>query len=228
MTKILIADDDENIASLIADSLMDEGFETEVVNDGDAVIAALNKADDYDMLILDIMMPGQDGLSVCRQVRDTIHVPIIFVTAKSRSLDVMLGLEIGADDYIKKPFIVEELTAKVKAHLRREERSTPIGRDVIKFGGLEIHKDSYEVNLNGEPVSLTTREFQLLLFLCENKGKVLTREQIFDSVWGTNYADMGSVTVTIKNLRDKIDADNKMIKTVWGVGYKFVPPEVSA
>lgn len=222
--RILIADDDRNISSLIADSLHDEGYETMVFSDGDAVLSAVEHAD-FDLILLDIMMPEADGLEVCRKIRDKVGCPIIFVTARGRTIDTVLGLEIGADDYITKPFVVEELVAKVKAHLRREKRraGAPDGR--ITIGNLRIVRDNFEVTRNGLLIPLTTREFRLLLYLCENIGKVLTREQIFDAVWGMDYADIGSVTVTIKNLRDKLDPENRLIKTVWGVGYKLVRPE---
>ncbi len=225
MPKVLIADDEISIANLIADSLNDEGFETKVVHHGQAVLDELSATNTFSLIILDIMMPGINGLEVCRRIRDAVKCPIIFVTAKSRTLDIMLGLEIGADDYIVKPFVVEELVAKVKAHIRREKRADDNTSEFRTLGGLKINKDNYEVFLNGKRIDLSAREFQLLVYLCDNVGKVLTREQIFDAVWGMDYSDIGSVTVTIKNLRDKIDPDNRLIKTVWGVGYKLVRQE---
>ncbi len=225
MARILIADDENDIAVLISDSLMDEGFETEIVHNGAAVVDMIERGRLYDLIILDIMMPEMEGLSACRKIRDKLDCPILFVTAKSRTLDMLLGLEMGADDYITKPFIVDELVAKVKAHLRREIRRASVSpADTIQLGNLKIQPDNYEVERDGMPVNLTTREFQLLVFMIRNIGKVLTREQIFDGVWGTNYADIGSVNVTIKNLRDKLDPGNRLIKTVWGVGYKLVRP----
>lgn len=227
MPRILIADDDRNISELIADCLSDEGFETHVVDDGLAALKAVEQTD-FDIILLDIMMPGADGLEVCRKIRDKVTCPILFVTAKGRSIDTILGLEIGADDYIAKPFVVEELAAKVKAHLRRERRHNQSRDSFISIGDLRIWPENYEVTKKGVPVTLTTREFQLLMYLSDNFGRVLTREQIFDAVWGADYADIGSVTVTIKNLRDKLDPDNSLIKTVWGVGYKLVRPGVTA
>ena len=165
-----------------------------------------------------------DGLEVCKKIREKVNCPIIFVSAKSRTLDKLLGLEIGADDYIEKPFVVEELVARVKAHLRREKRRNNIGKNIIKIGEIEIHKDSYEVYYNNNLIQLSTREFQLFLYLCENAGQVLSREQIFNSVWGSEFGDIGTVAVNIKSLRDKVDKENKYIKTVWGVGYKLVKP----
>ena len=207
MSKILIVDDDREIASLIGDSLYDEGYETLLAYDGEIALEKVSNNLDLEMIILDIMMPKVDGLEVCRKIREKVSCPIIFVSAKSRTLDTVLGLEIGADDYITKPFIVDELVARVKAHLRREKR-----------------RNSYEVYLNKELIDLSTREFQLFLYLCENAGQVLSREQIFNSVWGSDFGDIGTVAVNIKSLRDKIDKENKYIKTIWGVGYKLIKP----
>lgn len=222
MSKILIADDEINIANLISDSLEDEGMETVVVGNGRKVLAHIEK-EIYDLIILDIMMPEMDGMETCRRIRDIVSCPIVFVTAKSRTLDTLVGLEIGADDYIVKPFVVEELVAKVKAHIRRDQRKQ-MNKYIVNIGALRINPESYEVFKEDKRIDLTTREFQLLIYFCNNIGKVLTREQIFDSVWGSDYSDIGTVTVTIKNLRDKIDKDNEYIKTVWGVGYKFIRP----
>ena len=224
MSKILVVDDDKEIASLIGDSLYDEGYEVLLAYDGEKALSIINKTDDLSMVILDIMMPKIDGLSVCKTIREKINCPILFVSAKSRTLDTLLGLEIGADDYIKKPFIVEELVARVKAHIRREQRKQITKNNVINIGDIEVHKDSYEVYVNKKLIELSTREFQLFLYLCENVGKVLSREQIFDAVWGMEYGDIGTVAVNIKSLRDKIDKENKYIKTIWGVGYKFIKP----
>ena len=224
MSKILVVDDDKEIASLIGDCLYDEGYEVILAHDGLDAIDSINSNLDIEMIILDIMMPKMDGLDVCKKIREKINCPIIFVSAKSRTLDMLLGLEIGADGYIEKPFVVEELVARVKAHLRREKRRNNTGKNIIKIGEIEIHKDSYEVYFNNNLVSLSTREFQLFLYLCENAGQVLSREQIFNSVWGSEFGDIGTVAVNIKSLRDKVDKENKYIKTIWGVGYKLVKP----
>ncbi|MGL5694399.1 MAG: response regulator transcription factor [Peptostreptococcaceae bacterium] len=224
MSKILIVDDDKEIASLIGDSLSDEGFDILLAFDGEKAVEIVNNKEDLSMIILDIMMPKLDGLSVCKIIREKINCPILFVTAKSRTLDTLLGLEMGADDYITKPFVVEELVARVKAHLRREKRKQVVDDNIITIGDIDVHKDSYEVYLENKIIDFSTREFQLLLYLCENAGKVLSREQIFDSVWGLDFGDIGTVAVNIKSLRDKIDKEHKYIKTIWGVGYKFVKP----
>lgn len=227
MEKILIVDDEIEIADLISDALTDEGFETITANDGEAGLLAAKNNPDISLILLDIMMPKVDGLTLCRKIRDTIACPIIFVSAKSRTLDVVVGLEMGADDYISKPFVVEELVAKVKAHIRRDKRggsASEFTPDKIVVGEFELHKDSYDLLKNNERIMLSTREFQLLEYLMENLGKVLSREDIFNHVWGSEYGDIGTVAVNIKNLRNKIDVDGKYIKTVWGVGYKFVSP----
>jgi Response regulators consisting of a CheY-like receiver domain and a winged-helix DNA-binding domain len=223
MQKILIADDDTEIAALISDSLRDEGFETEMVYAGDEAFRALKENKDYALVILDIMLPEMDGLTICRRIRDEISCPILLVTAKNRSIDTILGLEMGADDYIKKPFVVDELISRVKAHLRREQRKdlTPV-TSLLKAGSITLYPERFETWLDDEKIELTPREFQLLAYLIENKGRVLSKNQIFDAVWGEHYGDVNTVTVNIKNLRTKIDPQNLHIITVWGVGYKFL------
>ncbi len=223
MKKILIVDDDKDISALVADALEDEGFETVVKNRSTEALSYIeNNTDQIALILLDVMMPEMSGLEVCRKIRNFVDAPIIIISAKSRSADMIFGLETGADDYIAKPFVVEELAARVKAHLRRESRSSKNGSAVIKIGEIELRSDSFEVFKNGNRIPFSTREFQLLQYLMKNAGKVLTRENIFVDVWGTEYGDIGTVAVNIKNIRDKIDPDSKYIKTVWGVGYKFV------
>jgi len=224
MGKILIVDDDASIAGLIADVLEDEGFETVVKTDGkSAYDYIMQNTKDISLITLDIMMPEISGLDICRFVRNHIDCPIIFVSAKGKTPDMVLGLETGGDDYIAKPFVVDELVAKIKANLRREQRHiSGADSDRIKVGNIEISIASLEVYKDGKLVPFSTREFQLLQYLMENAGKVLTREQIFAHVWDTEFGDMGTVAVNIKSIRDKIDPDNEYIKTVWGVGYKFV------
>ena len=224
MGKIVIVDDDLDIARLISDALEDEHLDTIVFDDA---IAAQNyiyaSPQDISLITLDIMMPELSGLDLCRTIRDKVDCPIIFVSAKGKTLDTVLGLEMGADDYITKPFVVEEFVARVKAHLRREKRSNALPEEgVIRVGEIQLRVGSYEVFKIGKSVQFSTREFQLLQYLMENVGKVLTREQIFSHVWDTEFGDIGTVAVNIKSIRDKIDPDNKYIKTVWGVGYKFI------
>lgn len=224
MGKIVIVDDDIDIARLVSDALEDEGFDTQVCSEAEAAKAyILENADNIDLVTLDIMMPGMSGLELCQQIRTKVDCPIIFVSAKGKTIDTVLGLELGADDYIAKPFVVEEFVARVKAHIRREKRVSRTDEEgIIKVGDIELRKGSYEVLKNGKPVQCSTREFQLLEYLMENAGKVLTREQIFSHVWDTEFGDIGTVAVNIKSIRDKLDPSNEYIKTVWGVGYKFI------
>lgn len=219
-TKILIADDDYDIVGLIAETLEDEGFQPVVAYNGKE---ALEKATDpsLSLILLDIMMPEMDGLEVCRKIRNVVFVPILFLTAKDRELDRVIGLEIGADDYIPKPFSVNELIARVKAHLRRENRYLAVNR-TMTMSSLVINKDTLEVFKHGEKVELSTKEFQILVYMAENRNRVLSREQIYNAIWGdAYYGDINTVTAHIKNLRAKIDKENQLIKTVWGAGYKF-------
>ncbi|MBE6775556.1 MAG: response regulator transcription factor [Ruminococcaceae bacterium] len=224
MEKILIVDDELAIAELISDSLEDEGFETVIKTDGRSAYEYINEhRNEISLITLDIMMPEISGVDLCKFIRGTVDCPIIFVSAKGKTLDKVLGLEIGADDYISKPFVVDEFVARVKAHLRREQRHSALSDDgVIRVGDIEINTVSLSVTKKGESIALSTREFQLLQYLMENAGKVLTREQIFAHVWDTEFGDIGTVAVNIKSVRDKIDPSNEYIKTVWGVGYKFV------
>lgn len=224
MEKILIVDDEIAIAELISDSLEDEGFETVIKTDGRSAYEYITEhREEISLITLDIMMPEISGVDLCKFIRGSVECPIIFVSAKGKTLDKVLGLGMGADDYIAKPFVVEEFVARVKAHLRRERRHAAVSADgVIKVGDIEINTASLTVTKKDESIALSTREFQLLQYLMENAGKVLTREQIFAHVWDTEFGDIGTVAVNIKSVRDKIDPHNEYIKTVWGVGYKFV------
>ncbi len=223
--KILIVDDDKDIVNLIGDILTDEGYIVEKVYSGTAALNAI-KNTYYDLIILDVMLPGMDGLEICRRIRDFIKVPIVFLTAKNKNIDKVLGYETGGDDYITKPFDDNVLLAKVKAHLRREKRNEENKEEsnsIIRYKGIEINKNSYEAFVQGEKIDLSTREFQILAFMMENPNRILTREEIYDNVWGyEEYGDINTVTVHIKKLREKVDKDDKFIKTVWGAGYKFI------
>ncbi len=221
MSKVLIADDELAIAELISDALGDEGIDSVICGNGDDAVKLIDDGKDFSLILLDIMMPGADGLEVCRRIRDKISCPIIFLTAKNRTVDTLVGLNMGADDYITKPFIVDELIARIKAHLRREERKNVPEDEGTVIGDLCIYLDRYTVLKNGRAVSLSSREFQLLAYLAKNRDKVLSKEQIYESVWGTKFGDIGTVAVNIKNLRTKLDPDELYIKTVWGVGYIF-------
>ncbi len=221
MSKILIVDDEQDIAQLINDVLKDEGFDTVIKNDGYAAIEEV-KNNHFDLILLDIMMPNLSGTETCNKIRDLVSCPIIFVTAKNQTIDKLLGFEIGADDYITKPFVIEELVARVKAHIRRENRANISPSNIIKIGDIEINKESYEAKKKGEPVVLSTKEFELLSYLMSNAGVVLSKEQIYNAVWKTEYGDIGTVAVNIKSLRKKLDPEEKYIITIWGLGYKFV------
>lgn len=222
MNKVLIVDDENDIAELISDVLETEGLKTRIENSGNACIEAV-KEEPFDLILLDVMMPDYSGTEVCAKIRSYTSCPIIFVTAKNQLVDKLIGFEVGADDYITKPFINEELLARVKAHLRREERIEKNKTNkFIKIGEIKLNKESFEVYKNDKLITLSTKEFELLSYLMENAGIVLSKEQIYQSVWKNNYGDIGTVAVNIKSLRNKLDEDEKYIKTIWGMGYKFV------
>ena len=224
MSRILIIDDEVDIAELESDALTDEGFDVDIAHLASEANILLEKNNyNYDLILLDIMMPGKSGTEYLNEIRNKINCPIIFVSAKSGTVDKLLGLEIGADDYITKPFDIYELVARVKAHIRRESRSKEIeNKSKIIIGEIEINKNSYDVYKNKVKCNVSTREFEVLWYLMSNAGIVLTKEQIFSSVWGSDYGEIGTVAVHIKSLRSKIDPDEKYIVTIWGVGYKFV------
>ena len=223
MQRILIVDDERDIAELISDTLIDEGYDTVIKTSGEEALNEIETNPAFDLILLDIMMPGMSGTELCNKVRDKVKCPIIFVSAKSSTVDKLLGFELGADDYIAKPFDIYELVARVKAHLRREDRSKIIVDDnILEIGEIKVVKESYETYVNNKKIDISTREFEVLYYLMKNAGIVLTKEQIFDSVWGKDYGDLGTVAVHIKSLRNKIDKDEKYIKTIWGVGYKFI------
>lgn len=221
MEKILIVDDENDIAELISDILEDEGYNTVIANNGTGAIEKIEE-DNFDLILLDIMMPDISGTEVCAKIRNQTSAPIIFVTAKTNLTSKLVGFEVGADDYITKPFDNEELVARVKAHLRRTERLDSRKSNNITIGEIRLNKESFEVYKNNEAITLSTKEFELLCYLMENAGIVLSKEQIYQSVWKNNYGDLGTVAVNIKSLRNKLDQDEKYIKTIWGMGYKFV------
>ena len=224
MSRILIIDDEVDIAELESDALTDEGFDVDIAHWASEANILLEKNNyNYDLILLDIMMPGKSGTEYLNEIRNKITCPIIFVSAKSGTVDKLLGLEIGADDYITKPFDIYELVARVKAHIRRESRSKEIeNKSKIIIGEIEINKNSYDVYKNKVKCNVSTRVFEVLWYLMSNAGIVLTKEQIFSSVWGSDYGEIGTVAVHIKSLRSKIDPEEKYIVTIWGVGYKFV------
>lgn len=224
--KILIVDDDNNIAELISLYLTKECFDTRIVNDGESVLPAIDSFSP-NLILLDIMLPGMDGYQVCREVRAKYSVPIIMLSAKGEVFDKVLGLELGADDYIEKPFDSKELVARVKAVLRRYKAVVVAheGTDdkLVEYKDLSINLTNYSVVYMGENIDMPPKEIELLYFLASSPNHVFTREQLLDQIWGYEYiGDTRTVDVHIKRLREKIkDHDNWKISTIWGIGYKF-------
>ena len=221
--RILIADDDPSILMLISDVLTDAGMQVRTVTSGEAALRATEE-EAFSLIILDIMMQGMSGLEVCAAIRDKVDCPILFLSAKDSAHDIIEGLGLGADDYLTKPFVIDELVARIKAHLRRQARlgDNTVGGDVLRIGDIALDRKQLSVTRGGVPVDLSTREFELLDYLMRNAGQTLSREKIFRDVWKTEYGDIGTVAINIKNLRAKIDPDWAYIKTVWGSGYQFV------
>ncbi len=226
--KILIVDDDENIAELISLYLNKECFDTMMVHDGESALTAF---DSYhpDLILLDLMLPGIDGYQVCREIRAHSNVPIIMLSAKGEVFDKVLGLELGADDYMMKPFDSKELVARVKAVLRRcQEQPKPEDtreekEKCVEYPGITINLTNYSVVVDGQNVDMPPKELELLYFLASSPNQVFTREQLLDQIWGYEYiGDTRTVDVHIKRLREKIkDHENWGLSTVWGIGYKF-------
>ena len=220
--KILVVEDDHNISGLIRMYLEKEGFEVRSAFDGGAALEMF-RAETPDMVLLDIMLPVLDGWAVCSKIRETSQTPIIMITAKSEVFDRIQGLEMGADDYIVKPFEMKELIARINAVLRRTE----IPEDTKKrltFDKLEINLDSYELTVDGKKVDTPPKELELLYHLASTPNRVYTRNQLLDEVWGFDYfGDSRTVDVHVKRLREKLEgvSDQWSVKTVWGVGYKF-------
>ena len=227
MSKILIIEDEESIAELEKDYLELSGFEVEIAGDGDTGLdRALNE--EFDLIILDLMLPGTDGFDICRRVREVKNTPIIMVSAKKEDIDKIRGLGLGADDYMTKPFSPSEMVARVKAHLARYERLIGSGmpaNDVIEIRGLKIDKTARRVWVNGEEKNFTTKEFDLLAFLAQNPNHVFTKEELFSRIWDMeSVGDIATVTVHIKKIREKIEfntAKPQYIETIRGVGYRF-------
>ena len=223
--KILIVDDDANICELLRLYLEKDGFDTEFVTDGYKALDAF-KAVNPDLVLLDIMLPGMDGWQICREIRKTSQIPIIMLTAKSETFDKVLGLELGADDYITKPFETKEVVARIKAVLRRSAPQNSNTEDVkeISYDKLTINLNNYELTVNGVVVPTPPKELELIFHLASNPNRVFTRDQLLDEVWGFEcYVDSRTVDVHIKRLREKLEgvSDKWEIETVWSKGYKF-------
>ncbi len=220
--KMLVVEDDHNISDLIRMYLEKEGFEVKTVFDGGSAIEAF-RAEEPDMVLLDIMLPVMDGWAVCSKIRETSRTPIIMITAKSEVFDRIQGLEMGADDYIVKPFEMKELIARINAVLRRSEIPEDT-RKKLTFDKLEINLDAYELIVDGKKIDTPPKELELLYHLASTPNRVYTRNQLLDEVWGFDYfGDSRTVDVHIKRLREKVEniSDQWALKTVWGVGYKF-------
>ncbi len=226
MKKILVVDDEKSIVKGIKFSLEQDDMKVEVAYDGETALE-LAKANHYDMILLDIMLPGFSGLEVCQMIREFSDVPIIMLTAKGDDMDKILGLEYGADDYITKPFNILEVKARIKAIFRRNNRNLPEqeNQKVIETKGLKIDVDSRRVYIDDKEVNLTAKEFELVYLLVSNPNKVYSREQLLKTIWGPSYpGDARTVDVHVRRLREKIEAtpaDPKYIHTKWGVGYYF-------
>ena len=227
MTRLLIAEDDPEIAMLERDYLEIAGCQVTVVDNGQlAVTEALNG--DYSLILLDLMLPGCGGYDVCRLIRDRVDIPILMVTARTESVDKILGLGLGADDYIPKPFDPAELVARVKAHLSRYARLTGGGQaepEMIDLGRVQILPQSWKVLKDGQEIKMPNREFALLKYLAERPNVVFSKEKLFETIWGYDYmGDSATVTVHIGRIRDKVEDDPahpKLIETVWGAGYRL-------
>ena len=239
MSRILIVEDDEEIAMLERDYLEISGYEVEVKNDGHGV-ADMVVSGGYDLLILDLMLPGVSGYDICRDIRDKVDIPILMVTAKTETIDKIRGLGLGADDYIAKPFDPAELVARVQSHLRRYDRLTHAGNaanetaaspereddnDTVNIGNVSIHMKSWKVYKDGCEIKFPHREFELLKFLAMNPNIVFSKEALFEKIWGYDYVgDSATVTVHVNRIREKIEDDPKnpkIIETVWGAGYRL-------
>ncbi len=223
--RILIVDDDSNICELLRLYFEKDGFQADIVTDGIKALEAFEKLKP-DLVLLDIMLPGMDGWQICREIRKTSQTPIIMLTAKGETFDKVLGLELGADDYITKPFETKEVIARVKAVLRRSAipGATNAAPKEVSFDKLSINLTNYELKVDGKAIDTPPKELELIFHLASNPNRVYTRDQLLDEVWGFEYyGDSRTVDVHVKRLREKLEgiSDKWELKTVWGVGYKF-------
>jgi len=222
MGRILIVDDDTNICELLRLYIEKEGFEAAIANDGTTAVKMFDSFNP-DLMLLDIMLPGLDGWQVCREIRKKSSCPIIMLTAKGEVFDKVLGLELGADDYVTKPFETKEVIARINAVLRRSGKNEDTNK-LVTFENLSINLTNYELKVNGEQVDTPPKEMELIYHLASNPNRVYTRDQLLDEVWGFDYyGDSRTVDVHVKRLREKLEgvSEKWALKTVWGVGYKF-------
>lgn len=224
MTRILIVDDEPSLSEPLAYLLGREGYETAVAEDGPAALAEFERGG-ADLILLDLMLPGLPGTEVCREIRQRSNVPIIMLTAKDSEVDIVVGLELGADDYVTKPYSTRELLARIRAVLRRRVDEDEIDDGILEAGGVRVDVDRHQVSVNGREVAMPLKEFELLELLLRNAGRVLTRGQLIDRVWGADYfGDTKTLDVHVKRIRSKIEADPsnpQLLLTVRGLGYRF-------
>ncbi|GKU24682.1 response regulator transcription factor [Clostridium folliculivorans] len=228
MQKVLIIEDDVSIADLEMDYLQINGFEVDIENNGDSGLAkALNE--DYNLIILDLMLPGIGGFEICKKIRAQKEIPIIIVSAKKEDVDKMRGLGLGADDYMTKPFSPNEMVARVKAHISRYERlksgNSIIDKEIIEVRGISVDKTARKVYVNGKEIEFTSKEYELLLLLLNNPNRVFSKEELYERIWGLDpVGGIATVTVHVRRLREKIEFDPsnpEYIETIWGIGYRF-------
>lgn len=224
MQNILIADDHKQISLVLSDYARNEGFNAYIANDGEEAIDLFSRHD-FDIVLLDVMMPKKNGFAVCREIRRKSNVPIIMVTARGEDFERIMGLDTGADDYIVKPFSPDEVMARIRAILRRIGNQSVPEQNLFHFDNIEIDAENFTASINGEPLSLTKKEFEIFLTLATNNNKIFTRDNLLNSLWGHDYfGDSRTVDSHIKRLRAKLDNyphENWEIKTIWGIGYKF-------
>lgn len=223
VTKVMVVDDDNNICEYLRLYLEKEGFGVEIYHDGKTAVENFSKFDPA-IILLDVMMPNMDGWQVCREIRKQSQVPIIMITAKGETFDKVLGLELGADDYVVKPFEAKEVIARIKAVLRRSGYNDAETVKKVEYDKLTVNLTNYEMTVNGKAVDTPPKELELIYHLASNPNKVYTRDQLLDEVWGFDYyGDSRTVDVHVKRLREKLEgvSDKWELKTVWGVGYKF-------
>ncbi|WP_346845479.1 response regulator transcription factor [uncultured Rothia sp.] len=226
MTRILVVEDEESLSEPLAFLLGREGFEIQVIDNGMDAVTEFEQ-NGADLILLDVMLPGQSGIEVCKQIRANSSVPIIMLTAKDSEIDKVLGLELGADDYVTKPYSSRELIARIKAVLRRQSEGEEVSSNTVESGPVRMDIERHVVTVAGQTVAMPLKEFELLEMLLRNAGRVLTRSQLIDRVWGSDYVgDTKTLDVHIKRLRSKIEPDSstpRYVVTVRGLGYKFEP-----
>lgn len=219
-SKILVVDDESRMRKLVRDFLVKNNYEVVEAADGEEALNLFFEKNDIDLVILDVMMPKMDGWQVCREIREYSKIPIIMLTAKSDERDELLGFELGVDEYISKPFSPKILVARVEAILRRTGQAA--AELIVEAGGIRLDKQAHSVTVEGKPVDLSYKEFELLAYFMENKGIALSREKILNGVWNYDcFGDARTIDTHVKKLRSKMGAKGELIKTIWGMGYKF-------